>query len=265
MFRSPPNFCCISASRRVSAFCCISASRRVSTSRRVFNSHRSHFVCLVVVFWHCVLLPRPCCVVTLPCISSSLPVALCFVSGTMHRVVTSHFVVTSRCIATLHSVASLRLRLVVVSCRAHSFWFVVVSIIALTLITRRIDAMQRRQQWWPRCCSSSAALPLHPLTAAQRASQNPTTPPRCHISSLLIVVIFLHHIYLYVLNAVADMLPTCQKTRHLVCHVGTLGDTFLPHFGDMSSNDMSATCRPQHFMSVFWGVWPTCRHLTFAN
>ncbi len=35
------------------------------------------------------------------------------------------------------------------------------------------------------------------------------------------------------LNAVADMLPTCQKTRHLVCHVGTLGDTFLHHVGDM--------------------------------
>ena len=65
--------------------------------------------------------------------------------------------------------------------------------------------------------------------------------------------------YLYVFNAVADMLPTCQKTRHLVCHVGTLGDTFLHHVGNMSS-DMSTTCRPRHFMSVFWGVWPTCRH-----
>jgi len=56
------------------------------------------------------------------------------------------------------------------------------------------------------------------------------------------------------------MLPTCQKTRHLVCHVGTLGNTFLHHAGDMSSN-MSATCRPRHFMSVFWRVWPTCRHI----
>ncbi len=60
------------------------------------------------------------------------------------------------------------------------------------------------------------------------------------------------------LNAVADMLPTCQKTRLLVCHVGTLGDTFLHHVGEISS-DMLATCRLQHIMSVF------CRHPTFAN
>ena len=45
-------------------------------------------------------------------------------------------------------------------------------------------------------------------------------------------------------NAVAGMLLTCQKIRHVVCHVGTLGDTFLHHVADMS-NDMSPTCRRQ--------------------
>ena len=53
-------------------------------------------------------------------------------------------------------------------------------------------------------------------------------------------------------DLVADMLPTCQKTRHVVCHVGTLGDTFLHHVADMS-NDMSPTCRRQTFHVCLFG------------